>query len=85
MKSALIQRCIWALHPDKVGWRGKGIFHRLLGENGTFLDRVGQINGKNGVQENIQRKTNICYYLFVESKKSDTRELVYKTETDLQI
>ena len=45
MKSALIQRCICALHPDKVGWRGMGIF---LGENGTFLDRVGQINGKNG-------------------------------------
>ena len=32
-----------------------------------------------------QRKTNIMYHLFVESKKTkDTNELIYKTEIDLQ-
>ena len=31
-----------------------------------------------------QRKTNIIYHLYVESKKNDTDELTYKTETDSQ-
>ena len=30
-----------------------------------------------------QRKTNIvCYYLYVESNKYDTKDLTYKTETN---
>ena len=30
-------------------------------------------------------KTNIiCYHLYVESKKNDTNELIYKTDTDAQ-
>ena len=29
-------------------------------------------------------KTNIIYHLYVESKKSDTDELIYKTEIDTQ-
>ena len=29
-----------------------------------------------------QIKRNIWYYLYVESKKSDTNELIYKTEID---
>ena len=32
-----------------------------------------------------QRKTNIVWYhLYAESKKTDTNELTYKTETDSQ-
>ena len=32
-----------------------------------------------------QRKTNIMwYFLYVELKKNDTNELIYKTETDSQ-
>ena len=31
-----------------------------------------------------QRKTNIWYHLHVESKKNDTNEFIYKTETDSQ-
>ena len=32
-----------------------------------------------------QRKTNIIWYhLYVESKKNDTNELIYKTEIDSQ-
>ena len=35
------------------------------------------------LSEVSQRKTNIVWYhLYVESKKSDTNELIYKTETD---
>ena len=34
------------------------------------------------LSEVSQTKTNIiCYHLYVESKKSDTSELIYKTET----
>ena len=29
-----------------------------------------------------ERKTNICYGLYVEMKKKDTNELIYKTEPD---
>ena len=29
-----------------------------------------------------QRKTNIIWYHLVQSKKTDTKELIYKTETD---
>ena len=29
-----------------------------------------------------QRKTIIIYHLYVESKKNDTNQLIYKTETD---
>ena len=33
-----------------------------------------------------QRKTNtMWYHLYVESKKVDTNELIYKAQTDLQI
>ena len=33
-----------------------------------------------------QRKTNIiCYHLYVESNKNDTKELIYKIETNTQI
>ena len=33
-----------------------------------------------------ERKTNIVFYhLYVESKKNDINELIYKTETDSQI
>ena len=31
-----------------------------------------------------QRKTDIWYHLYVESKKRDTNELIYKTKTDPQ-
>ena len=32
-----------------------------------------------------QRKTNTVWYLtYVESKNTDTNEIIYKTETDLQ-
>ena len=36
------------------------------------------------LNEESQRKKNIIYHLHVESKKNDTNELIYKTETDSQ-
>ena len=37
------------------------------------------------LSEISQRKTNIIWYhLYVESKKNDTNELIYKTELDSQ-
>ena len=33
-------------------------------------------------QSKRQRKINTCYHLYMESKKSDTNELIYKTEID---
>ena len=37
------------------------------------------------LSEVSQRKTNIMWYcLYVESKKNDTNELIYKTETDIE-
>ena len=36
------------------------------------------------LSEISQRKTNIIYHLYVESKKNDTNELIYRTETDTQ-
>ena len=37
------------------------------------------------LSEVSQRKTNIIgYHLYVESKKNDTNERIYKTETDSQ-
>ena len=36
------------------------------------------------LSEVSQRKTNIIFYLFVESKKNVSNELIYKTETDSQ-
>ena len=36
------------------------------------------------LSEVSQRKTNIWYHLYVESKKNDTSEFIYKTETDSQ-
>ena len=39
----------------------------------------------NKLSEVSQRKTNIIsYHLYVESKKNDTNELIYKIETDSQ-
>ena len=37
------------------------------------------------LSEVSQRKSNIIYHLYVESKKYDTNELIYKTETESQI
>ena len=37
------------------------------------------------LSEVSQRKTNTIYHLYVESKKNDTNELIYKTETNSQI
>ena len=34
--------------------------------------------------EVCQRKTNTWYHLYVESKKNDVYELIYKTEIDAQ-
>ena len=36
------------------------------------------------LSEVSQRKSNIIYHLYVESKKYDTNELIYKTGTDSQ-
>ena len=36
------------------------------------------------LSEVSQTKTNIIYHLYVKSKKNDTNELIYKTETDAQ-
>ena len=36
------------------------------------------------LSEVSQTKTNIIYHLYVKSKKNDTNELIYKTETDSQ-
>ena len=36
------------------------------------------------LSEISQRRTNIWYRLYVESKKNDTNELIYKTEIDSQ-
>ena len=32
-----------------------------------------------------QRKTSIIYHLYVESNKNDSKELIYKTETNSQV
>ena len=37
------------------------------------------------LSEVSQRKTNIIYHLHVESNKNDTKELIYKIETNSQI
>ena len=36
------------------------------------------------LSEVSQTKTNIIYHLYMESKKNDTNELLYKTEIDPQ-
>ena len=86
MKSALIQRCIWALHPDEVGWRGKGTLHRLPRENGTFFRQSWSGKWEEWFKRRISRERQIydITYLWNLKKKNDTIELAYKTETDLQ-
>ena len=37
------------------------------------------------LSEGSQKKRQISYHLYVESKKNDTNELIYKTEIDSQI
>ena len=36
------------------------------------------------LSEGSQKKRQISYHLYVESKKNDTNELIYKTETNAQ-
>ena len=85
MKSALISRCIWALHPDEVGWRGEGILHRLPGENGTFFRQSWSDKWEERFKRKISRERQIYVITYLWNlKKNDTNELAYKTETDLQ-
>ena len=50
--------------------------------------RVAKIKKTNGPRDyhtkQSKTKTNIIYHLYVESKKNDTNELIYKTEIDAQ-
>ena len=40
--------------------------------------------GNLAIKLNKNRKTKIIYHLYVESKKNDTNELIYKAEIDIE-
>ena len=76
---------------DRGGWKGEeDVAHRyreiLLSLKGEWNDAIcsNMDAPKDYHSKWSQTETNTIYYLFVESKKTDTNKLIYKTGIDSQ-